>query len=44
MCLHAILVNTRPHDPVSGNRTADYTDFECRPVNTYFLTATLGPP
>lgn len=44
MCLHATLVNTRPHDPVSGNRTADYTDFTDRPVNVFYLSAVLGPP
>ncbi len=43
MCLHVTLVNTRPHDPISGNRTADYTDFTDRPVNAFYLSAVLGP-
>jgi hypothetical protein len=42
MCLHATLVNTRPHDPVAGNRTADYTDFAGRSVNTFYLVEALG--
>jgi hypothetical protein len=44
MCLHATLVNTRPHDPVSGSRISDYTDFAGRAVNTFYLSAVLGEP
>lgn len=40
MCLHISLVNTRPHDPAGADRTADYTDFDGRPVNRWYLDAT----
>jgi hypothetical protein len=40
MCLHVSLVNTRPHDPGGAARTADYSDFEGRPVNHFYLDAT----
>jgi len=37
MCLHMSLVNTRPHDRQGASRTADYMDFEGRPVNGWYL-------
>ena len=37
MCLHMSLVNTRPHDPNGASRTADYTDFDGRPVNGWYV-------
>jgi hypothetical protein len=37
MCLHMSLVNTRPHDASGASRSADYTDFEGRPVNGWYV-------
>ena len=37
MCLHMTLINTLPHDPTTAMRTADYSDFDGRPVNRWYL-------
>jgi len=37
MCLHMSLVNTRPHDANGASRSADYTDFDGRPVNGWYV-------
>jgi hypothetical protein len=41
MCLHVSLINTKPHDPTTGTPT-DYGDFMNRPVNHWYLDATVG--
>jgi hypothetical protein len=38
-CLHVTLVTTRPHDLSGANAALDYTDFDGRPVNTWYLDA-----
>ena len=39
-CLHISLINTRPHDPSTAIRDADYSDFDGRPVNRWYLDVT----
>jgi hypothetical protein len=39
-CLHISLITTRPHDPTTAVRDADYSDFVGRPVNHWYVDAT----